>query len=65
MSEQFLPFGIPFDFVFFALTLIGIAIFHRHALPVALASLGAITAYKLSFTGFEEGVSLAGLAALD
>lgn len=61
LSEQFLPFGIPFDFVFFALTLVGIAIFHRHALPVALASLGAITAYKLSFTGFEEGVSLASL----
>jgi Na+/H+ antiporter NhaD/arsenite permease-like protein len=58
-----LPFGIPFDFVFFALTLLGIAIIHRHALPVALAGLVAISAYKLSFTGFKDGVGLVGLAA--
>jgi uncharacterized membrane protein len=43
--------------------LLGIAIFHRHVLPVALAGLVATTAYKLSFTGFKEGVGLAGLAA--
>ena len=41
--------------------LLGIAIFHRHSLPIALAGLVAITAYKLSFTGFKEGVGLAGL----
>jgi hypothetical protein len=63
LSEQLLSFGIPFDFVFFALTLVGIAIFHRLALPGALAGLVAITAYKLSFTGFKEGVGLTGLAA--
>jgi uncharacterized membrane protein len=62
LSEPILPFGIPFDFVLLAATLLGIAIFHRHALPIALAGLVSITAYKLSFTGFKEGVGLAGLA---
>ena len=61
LSEPILPFGIPFDFVLFAVTLLGIAIFHRHVLPIALAGLVAITAYKLSFTGFKEGLGLAGL----
>jgi Na+/H+ antiporter NhaD/arsenite permease-like protein len=62
LSLPFLPFGIPFDFVLFAATLLGIAIFHRHALHIALAGLFAITAYKLNFTGFKEGVGLAGLS---
>jgi hypothetical protein len=62
LSEPILPFGIPFDFVLFAVILLGIAIFQRHSLPIALAGLVAITAYKLSFTGFKEGTSLAGLA---
>ena len=61
LNELVLPFGIPFDFVLFAATLLGIAVFHRHALPIALAGLAAITAYKLSFTGFKEGAGLAGL----
>jgi Na+/H+ antiporter NhaD/arsenite permease-like protein len=63
LSEPILPSGIPFDFVLFAATLLGIAIFHRHALHIALAGLAAITAYKLSFTSFKEGVGLAGLSA--
>ena len=61
MSEPILLFGIPFDFVLFAATLLGIAILHRHALPIALTGLVAISAYKLSFTGFKAGVGLAGL----
>jgi Na+/H+ antiporter NhaD/arsenite permease-like protein len=56
------PLGIPFDFVLFGLTLIGVALFHRHTLPIALAGLAAITAYKLGFTGFKEGAGLDGLA---
>ncbi|MCC7198148.1 MAG: citrate transporter [Gammaproteobacteria bacterium] len=44
--------GIPVEFVLFALTLLGVALFHRHTLPVALTGLAAITAYKLAFTGF-------------
>jgi Na+/H+ antiporter NhaD/arsenite permease-like protein len=45
----------------FALTLLGIALFHRHTLPIALAGLGIITAYKLIFAGFKDGVGLLGL----
>ena len=45
-------FGIPVDFILFALILIGVALFHRHTLRVALTGLGVITLYKLFFTGF-------------
>jgi Na+/H+ antiporter NhaD/arsenite permease-like protein len=61
LTEPVLVFGIPFDFILFALTLLGIALFHRHTLPIALAGLGVITAYKLAFTGFRDGPGLAGL----
>jgi Na+/H+ antiporter NhaD/arsenite permease-like protein len=54
--------GIPLDFVLFALTLIGVALFHRYTLPIALAGLAAITAYKIGFTGFKEGAGFNGLA---
>ena len=54
-------FGIPIDFILFAVTLIGVGLFHRHTLPVALAGLATITIYKLAFTGFKTGAGLAGL----
>ena len=41
--------GIPFDFILFAVTLFGIALFHRHTLPIALGGLCIIAAYKLVF----------------
>ena len=55
-------FGIPVDFILFALTLLGVAVFHRRTLEVALAGLAAITLYKLAFTGFKAGTGLGGLA---
>ena len=55
--------GIPVDFILFALTLVGVAVFHRHTLQVALTGLAAVTLYKLGFTGFKTGTGLAGLAA--
>ena len=61
MTEPTLLFGIPIDFVLFAATLLGIALFHRHTLLIALGGLVAITAYKLSITGFKDGAGLAGL----
>ena len=61
MTEPILFFGIPLDFVLFALTLLGIALFHRHTLAIALSGLGIITAYKLTFTGFKDGAGFAGL----
>ena len=45
--------GIPVDFILFALTLLGVALFHHHTLQVALTGLAAITVYKLAFTGFK------------
>jgi len=54
-------FGIPVDFILFGLTLLGVALFHRHTLQVALTGLAVITLYKLGFTGFKTGAGLTGL----
>jgi Na+/H+ antiporter NhaD/arsenite permease-like protein len=54
--------GIPVDFILFALTLLGVAVFHHHTLQVALTGLAAITIYKLGFTGFKSGAGVPGLA---
>src|ERR1051326_4508332 len=61
MSEASL-FGVPFEFLLFATTLLGVALFHRHTLAVALVGLALIIGYKLIVTGFEEGNGLLGLA---
>ena len=61
MIEPILVFGIPVDFILFALTLLGVALFHRHTLPVALTGLAAIIFYKLAFTGFKYGEGFGGL----
>jgi Na+/H+ antiporter NhaD/arsenite permease-like protein len=53
-------FGIPLDFVLFALTLLGVALFHRHTLPVALTGLAVITLYKIFFAGFKAGAGFGG-----
>jgi Na+/H+ antiporter NhaD/arsenite permease-like protein len=55
--------GIPFEFVLFTATLLGVALFHRHTVNVAVAGLAAIIAYKLMVTGFANGAGLGGLAA--
>jgi Na+/H+ antiporter NhaD/arsenite permease-like protein len=56
--------GIPLDFVLFALTLLGVAVFHHHTLAVALTGLVVITLYKLGFADFAGVPGLAGLAGL-
>src|ERR1041385_9200837 len=53
--------GVPVDFVLFALTLAGVALFRPHTLRVALIGLAVIVLYKLGFTGFKEGAGLPGL----
>ena len=70
---------IPVEFLIFGVTLLGVAVFHRHTLGIALAGLLAITAYKIFFGDFygaargrsaccftciEEWVMLANLFAL-
>ena len=56
-----LIFGIPVDFILFALTLLGVALFHHHTLPVALTGLSVVILYKLIFTGFKYGAGIGGL----
>ncbi|HYC37801.1 MAG TPA: citrate transporter [Usitatibacter sp.] len=52
---------IPVDFILFALTLLGVALFHKRTLEVALTGLAVIVIYKLVFTGFKTGAGLGGL----
>lgn len=53
-------FGIPLDFILFALTLICVALFHNHTLRVSLIGLATIALYKIAFTGFTAGPGLPG-----
>jgi Na+/H+ antiporter NhaD/arsenite permease-like protein len=54
--------NIPVDFLLFGLTLLGVALFHRYTLQVALTGLAVIIVYKLAFTGFKTGPGFGGLA---
>lgn len=56
--------GIPVDFILFALTLLGVALFHRHTLHVALAGMAVIAGYKVLFGDFAGVSGVAGLAGL-
>ena len=51
---------VPVDFILFALTLLGVALFHRSTLQVALTGLATILIYKFAFTGFRTGPGLEG-----
>ncbi|MEW5770914.1 MAG: citrate transporter [Pseudomonadota bacterium] len=55
--------GIPIDFILFAATLLGVALFHHHTLRVALTGLAVISLYKIGFTGFHEGTGVMGWLA--
>jgi len=55
--------GIPIDFMLFALTLVGVALFHAHVLKVAVTGLVVITLYKLLFSPFAHGAGVPGLVA--
>ncbi len=54
-------FGIPVDFILFALVLLGVALFHNNTLQVALTGVVTITLYKFFVTGFKHGSGIAGL----
>src|SRR5215208_8027938 len=56
--------GIPVDFILFALTLLGVALFHHHTLYVALTGLLVITLYKLACGDFSGVPGTAGLIRL-
>lgn len=53
--------GIPLEFVLFAITLLGVALFHHKTLQVALTGVIVITLYKVLLAGFREGPGLHGL----
>ncbi len=52
--------GVPVDFILFAFTLLGVAVFHHHTLRVALTGLAVIALYKIAFTGFKTGTGFSG-----
>jgi Na+/H+ antiporter NhaD/arsenite permease-like protein len=52
---------VPVEFILFAITLAGVALFHGRTLEVAAAGLAAIVAYKLAVTGFHGVPGLGGL----
>jgi Na+/H+ antiporter NhaD/arsenite permease-like protein len=53
--------NIPVEFILFGVTLLCVAVFHRHTLLVALLGLAAITAYKIFFGDFFGQPGLLGL----
>ena len=52
--------GIPIDFILFAATLLGVALFHAHTLRVAVTGMVVIALYKIVFTGFKTGAGVGG-----
>ena len=52
----------PVEFLLFGATLLGVALFHRHTLAIALGGLAAITACKLLFGDFHGMPGWYGLA---
>jgi len=55
-------FGIRIEFILFAITLIGVAIFHHKTMYVALTGLAAILAVKYIFTDFSIAQHIVGTA---
>jgi Na+/H+ antiporter NhaD/arsenite permease-like protein len=52
---------IPAEFLIFGVTLLGVAVFHRHTLGIAVAGLLTITAYKVFFGDFHGAPGAVGL----
>jgi len=53
--------GVAVEFLIFGLTLVGVAVFHRHTLGIALLGLAAVIAYKVFYAGFDGQDGLLGL----
>jgi Na+/H+ antiporter NhaD/arsenite permease-like protein len=53
--------AIPSEFLIFGATLVGVALLHRHTLPVAAAGLAVIVLFKFLGPGFPAGPGTAGL----
>ena len=55
--------GIPVEFIFFAATLLGVALFHHHTMPIALGGAALIALYKIIASPFRAGAGVAGFFA--
>lgn len=62
-QPDLIQFCTPVEFILFAVTLLGVALFHKHTLQVALGGLAVIVTYKLTVTGFATGPGWGGLIA--
>jgi len=54
---------IPVEFLIFGATLLGVAVMHRQALPIAASGLAAVLAYQGYLGEFPDGPGVEGLAA--
>jgi Na+/H+ antiporter NhaD/arsenite permease-like protein len=52
--------GIPVEFVLFAITLAGVALFHRHTMPIAVGGAIVIAVYKIAASPFRTGAGFGG-----
>ena len=52
--------GIPVEFILFAATLAGVALFHRHTMPIAVGGATIIAIYKIAFSPFRTGAGFTG-----
>ncbi len=57
------PFGIPLEFFLFALTLLGVALFHNRTFEVALTGVAIIALYKMTGPGFKTGSGIEGFVS--
>lgn len=55
--------GIPLEYLMFALTLLGIAVFHSHSFQVAATGFVTVSLYKIFVVGFKTGAGLEGYVA--
>jgi Na+/H+ antiporter NhaD/arsenite permease-like protein len=56
-------FGVPIEFILFALTLLCVALFHNYTLRVALLGLLAVVSYKYFSVGFARGTGFDGFVS--
>lgn len=52
--------GVPVEFILFATTLAGVALFHRHTMPIALGGAIVIGLYKIAVSPFRTGAGFGG-----
>jgi Na+/H+ antiporter NhaD/arsenite permease-like protein len=52
--------GIPVEFILFAITLTGVALFHHRTMPIAVTGAAVIALYKIAFSPFRTGAGVGG-----